>query len=194
MSSILVFSESSPAPLEQAKDHAEIAAILSRIGVRFEVWTASRELSPGASRDEILEAYAEDVARIRREGGFVEVDVARIAKPAAPDASWPEKAKAAREKFRDEHTHAEDEVRFFVEGAGIFYLRGSDEKIYAVVCERGDFIALPAGIRHWFDMGEEPSFCAIRFFRTPEGWVASFTGDPIARRFPDDAQIRGFFA
>jgi len=43
---------------------------------------------------------------------------------------------------------------------------------------------VPAGTKHWFDMGAEPYFCAIRFFDNPEGWVAQFSGDPIADRFP----------
>jgi 1,2-dihydroxy-3-keto-5-methylthiopentene dioxygenase len=33
-------------------------------------------------------------------------------------------------------------------------------------------------------MGPEPAFCALRFFNNPEGWVATFSGDPIAERFP----------
>ena len=31
-----------------------------------------------------------------------------------------------RQKFLSEHTHDDDEVRFFVEGAGAFYLRNDD--------------------------------------------------------------------
>ncbi|HGN2103582.1 TPA: acireductone dioxygenase, partial [Pseudomonas aeruginosa] len=38
--------------------------------------------------------------------------------------------------------------------------------------------------RHWFDMGEHPHFVAVRLFNNPEGWVAQFTGDDIASRFP----------
>ncbi len=33
-------------------------------------------------------------------------------------------------------------------------------------------------------MGPSPHFTAIRLFTTPAGWVAKFTGDPIANRFP----------
>jgi 1,2-dihydroxy-3-keto-5-methylthiopentene dioxygenase len=33
-------------------------------------------------------------------------------------------------------------------------------------------------------MGENPDFKCIRLFSNPEGWVAHFTGDPIAERFP----------
>ncbi|RZM07821.1 MAG: hypothetical protein EOP67_72695, partial [Sphingomonas sp.] len=40
------------------------------------------------------------------------------------------------------------------------------------------------GTRHWFDMGPAPRFTAIRLFAEPDGWVARFTGDPIARGSP----------
>ena len=74
-------------------------------------------------------------------------------------------------------------MRFFVEGAGMFYLRAAG-KVHMTLCERGDLISVPAGTRHWFDMGPSPRFTAIRLFTTPEGWVANFTGTPIARSFP----------
>jgi 1,2-dihydroxy-3-keto-5-methylthiopentene dioxygenase len=85
--------------------------------------------------------------------------------------------------FLSEHRHAEDEIRYFVEGAGLFTLRERG-RVYAVRCEANDLICVPAGMRHWFDMGPRPHFTAMRFFRTPEGWVGDFTGDPIADRFP----------
>ena len=49
---------------------------------------------------------------------------------------------------------------------------------------KNDLIAVPDGITHWFDMGEEPSFVAIRFFTEPDGWVGHFTGSDIAQTFP----------
>ena len=83
------------------------------------------------------------------------------------------------------------EIRLFVDGAGLFYLR-FDDLVAMVRCERGDLLMVPAGTRHWFDMGARPSFCAIRFFGTPDGWKAAFTGDEIARRFPSfDELARG---
>jgi 1,2-dihydroxy-3-keto-5-methylthiopentene dioxygenase len=33
-------------------------------------------------------------------------------------------------------------------------------------------------------MSEAPYFVAIRLFTNKEGWVANFTGDDIAQRFP----------
>ena len=88
-----------------------------------------------------------------------------------------------RRKFLDEHFHKEDEVRFFVDGSGLFTLH-VDGKVYEVLCKKGDLISVPDGTTHWFDMGPEPRFVAIRFFTDPEGWVGHFTGSDIATRFP----------
>ena len=107
----------------------------------------------------------------------------RLRRAAQSDDEWAATTKGAREKFLAEHTHSEDEVRFFVEGRGAFYLR-LDGNVHVVVCERGDLLGVPAGTRHWFDMGTNPEFTALRFFRDPEGWVGHFTGDDIATRFP----------
>jgi 1,2-dihydroxy-3-keto-5-methylthiopentene dioxygenase len=88
-----------------------------------------------------------------------------------------------RKKFLDEHFHKEDEVRFFVAGSGLFTLH-VDDKVYEILCEAGDLVGVPDGTKHWFDMGPEPSFVAIRFFTEPDGWVGHFTGTDIAQRFP----------
>ncbi len=163
-------------------DRAEIARALARDGIRFERWEV-RALAPDAGPPEILRTYAADIERVSAAGRYPCVDAVRMRRDPS-DATWPEKARAAREKFLSEHIHLEDEVRFFVEGAGLFYLR-LGERVHMVLCTAGDLISVPAGTRHWFDMGREPLFCAIRFFGTNDGWVASSTGDPIATRFPD---------
>ena len=98
-------------------------------------------------------------------------------KPDHPDRA------TLRQKFLSEHTHSEDEVRFFVAGAGQFTLH-VDGKVYDVLCEQGDLIGVPDGTPHWFDMSESPYFVAIRLFTNKEGWVAQFTGEEIALQFP----------
>jgi 1,2-dihydroxy-3-keto-5-methylthiopentene dioxygenase len=168
--------------LLRTDDAARITAELRPLGIRFERWAAAAALDAGAGQDEVLDAYQEEVRRLRAVGGYQLVDVVRM-KPDDADPGWPATARAARDKFLDEHTHDEDEVRFFVEGRGCFYLHLGD-RVYAVACEAGDLLSVPAGTRHWFDMGARPLFTAIRFFRAQDGWVADFTGDLIGRRFP----------
>jgi 1,2-dihydroxy-3-keto-5-methylthiopentene dioxygenase len=92
-------------------------------------------------------------------------------------------AGALRAKFLSEHTHTEDEVRFFVHGAGNFILH-LNGRVYDAHCTQGDLISVPSGIRHWFDAGPEPFFTALRVFTDTSGWVAHFTGDTISERFP----------
>lgn len=163
-------------PRAATRDEREIKKALLPFDVRFERWEASVKLPPGAGQDAVLEAYAKDIDRLKKIGGYQSVDVVRM-HPEHPDRD------AMRNKFLSEHTHADDEVRFFVEGAGAFYLR-NNEHVLKLVCEAGDLLSVPAHTRHWFDMGPRPFFAAIRLFTTPEGWVASFTGDKIADTIP----------
>jgi 1,2-dihydroxy-3-keto-5-methylthiopentene dioxygenase len=177
MSHLTVYSDSDPTtPLLDTTDGAAIAAALAEIGVEFERWPARARLAADASDADVLAAYADEVERLKRSGGYQAVDVARV-RPGHPDRV------AIRQKFLSEHRHDEDEVRFFAEGAALFYLREAG-KVHLALCETGDMISVPAGIRHWFDMGAAPRFTAIRFFTSPEGWVARYTGDPIADAFP----------
>lgn len=177
MSRLRVYDEHEPArPIRTLSNHGEIADALREVGVRFERWEARHPIAPGASQDEVLAAYHDDIARLQRERGYRAVDVISLA------ANNPQKD-ALRQKFLSEHTHSEDEVRFFVAGEGQFSLH-IDGHVYDVLCERGDLIGVPDGTRHWFDMGPNPNFVAIRLFTNPAGWVANFTGADIADGFP----------
>ena len=177
MSRLTIYHESRASePLSMHSDHAAIARELGTVGVRFEQWDASREIEPGASQDDVIAAYKDDIHRLMREEGYQAVDVISL-RPDNPDRA------AFRRKFLNEHTHSEDEVRFFVAGAGQFTLHIGD-KVYEVLCEKGDLIGVPDGTRHWFDMSESPYFVAIRLFTNKEGWVANFTGTDIAETFP----------
>ena len=156
-------------------DKLAMAEELAKVGVRYEQWQANAKLSDNPGQDEVIEAYREDIERLKREDGYQTVDVVSM----TPD--HPQKT-VARGKFLDEHRHSEDEVRFFVEGQGLFTLH-IGERVYEVLCTKGDLISVPANTPHWFDMGPNPRFVAIRLFNNEEGWVAKFTGEDIALRF-----------
>jgi len=157
-------------------DPAQITEELAERGIGFERWPAQEALPAGADADAVLAVYADAIARVQQRGDYPTVDAIRMT-PNHPDRA------ALRNKFLSEHTHSEDEVRFFVEGRGLFCLHIGAE-VLQILCEKDDWISVPAGTKHWFDMGSEPQFCAIRFFNNPQGWVAEFTGDGIAERFP----------
>jgi 1,2-dihydroxy-3-keto-5-methylthiopentene dioxygenase len=176
MSRLRIFAEFEPsAATFTSSDRSAIAAQLDAVGVRFEQWQAETPIRDGASSDEVIAAYRGAIDRLLGERGYQAFDVISL-HPEHPDRD------ALRQKFLNEHTHAEDEVRFFVAGSGLFTLH-IGERVFEVLCERGDLIGVPHGTRHWFDMGPTPRFTAIRIFTNPAGWVANFTGDGIAERF-----------
>lgn len=177
MSSLSVYHVSTPDLPNKVLTHLDdIVSTLAEHGVGFDRWQATAPITPGASQEEVIAAYQVQIDKLMTERGYITVDVISL------DRDHPKKAEL-RAKFLDEHQHGEDEVRFFVAGRGLFSLH-IDDYVYAVLCEKNDLITVPAGARHWFDMGEHPHFVAIRLFNNPEGWVAKFTGEEIASYFP----------
>ena len=188
MTLLVTWSESDPSvELFRSEDPARIAAQLDTVGVAFEQWDTDKDLAPDADQDAVLAAYRAEVDRITAREDFRTVDVMRLHDFGQPD--FREKAAAARAKFLDEHAHDDDEVRYFVDGAGTFYLH-VDGNVHGLLCEKGDLVSVPRGTVHWFDTGAAaPSFCAIRFFHEGEGWVGEFTGSPISQSVPTHDQL-----
>lgn len=176
MTVLALFRDGVAEPERVIMDFPEIAELLADVGVRLERWEADQPVEPSTPDDVVMDAYRDSVQRLKEQHGFQSVDIVSL----RPD--HPKKTEL-RHKFLDEHTHADFEVRFFVDGKGLFFLHPGD-RVYAVLCDKGDLISVPADTPHWFDMGENPSFRCIRLFTTSEGWVAEFTRSSIAQRFP----------
>jgi len=177
MTVMQIYSEAGQPEGKVMRDHAEIAESLGELGVEFELWEANQPLPADADAEAVMTAYQSSIEALDKRYGFQSKDVVAL----RPDN--PQKADF-RQKFLAEHTHADFEVRFFVDGSGLFYLHMGG-KVYLVLCEKGDLISVPANTTHWFDMGANPDFKAIRLFTTEDGWVGDFTGSDIATRFPD---------
>ena len=177
MTRLIVSSAADPKAVSlDTDDFGVIAGELAALGARIERWRAAHPLPPNASQAEILAAYAPEIDRLKSERGYQAADVVSV-KPNAPN--WP----ALRQKFVVEHTHSDDEVRYFVEGSGAFYIHAGD-RVLQVIGEAGDLLSVPKGTPHWFDGGEAADFTCIRVFTDPAGWAAQYTGDEIWRTFP----------
>jgi 1,2-dihydroxy-3-keto-5-methylthiopentene dioxygenase len=156
----------------RTEDPAVITAELGRLGVRFERWELVEGLPLDVTSEQVLAAYEEPIGK----------DAVRMTP--SDDPGWAAEAAQARQKFLAEHTHDDDEDRFFARGSGVFYLHVGG-KVYAVLCEAGDLLSVPANTTHWFDMGTRPDYVSIRFFHDDGGWVGNFTGATLAGDFPD---------
>ncbi|MCX7372623.1 MAG: acireductone dioxygenase [Alphaproteobacteria bacterium] len=174
--SLLTVRDAKTGALELRSDNPDqIAAALSAVGVRFERWPLA-PLSADAPADAVLAAYKPRLDAFMGETGAGTADVIKL------DPSHPQKD-AMRAKFLSEHTHTEDEVRYFHAGAGNFVLH-LNGRVYDAYCTAGDLISVPAHVTHWFDAGTEPQFTVLRVFTDTTGWTPHYTGSDMAERFP----------
>jgi 1,2-dihydroxy-3-keto-5-methylthiopentene dioxygenase len=177
MSRLTVYEDSNPdVPVLRTEDAAAIADNLAPIGVRFERWESPVTLRPEDDAETILAAYRPYLDGLMGTSGAGSADVLKLT-PDNPNKD------ALRAKFLNEHTHTEDEVRFFVHGSGNFIMHVNG-RIYDAHCTAGDLISVPAHTRHWFDAGDAPFFTALRVFTDTSGWVPHYTGDDVSARFP----------
>lgn len=147
----------------------EVAALSERLGLVLEHHPVPTDLAPLLSRP-LLDA--DDTAQVLDRFG-----------PRAPYPSrdllvlHPERADnaALAGKFARWHTHSGDEVRYILDGDGIFRIVTGEQAVQLRV-SAGDFIAVPARVEHSFELGEAQRIKAIRYFSDPAGWVAEFTG------------------
>ena len=147
-------------------------------GIIYEQWSADRDLPSGATNEHVLAAYASLLKSFMDKGGYQTADVIRV-------HEYTTNLEGIREKFIREHTHSEDEVRVFVEGQGYFWFHkeGHEDEVFALLCEQGDLVSVPANTKHWFDLGNPPKVCAIRIFTNQAGWVPRYTNSEIDLRY-----------
>ena len=146
------------------------------IGIIYERWgierlpsnLSSRNLTD-AEKQAVLAAFAPDIDRLKRERGYRAADLVTL----YPDTPNLDELLA---KFNKQHTHADDEVRFIVQGAGVFELHPEGHEPVAAEVVAGDFITVPARYRHLFYLTAARQITAIRIFTDPAGWVAQYVG------------------
>jgi 1,2-dihydroxy-3-keto-5-methylthiopentene dioxygenase len=145
----------------------EILAFLKPFGIWFEHWEVEGRLKPSATDADILAEYAPEIERVKAAGGFVTADVINV-HPDTPNLD------AMLAKFNKEHTHSEDEVRFTVEGKGVFHLHPQNGPVFSVTVESGDMINVPRGTKHWFNLCDDRHIRCIRFFEDVTGWTPHY--------------------
>ncbi len=78
-------------------------------------------------------------------------------------------------KFNKEHWHDEDEVRFVIEGKGVFHIHPEKGEVLEIEVHPGDLLKVPRGTHHWFNLCETKRIRCIRLFQDTSGWTPHYT-------------------
>lgn len=157
-------------------EKAAITEYLAGIDIEYEIWEPSHPIGPDAPAEEILEAYSAEIDKLKRLGGYVTADVINV-NPQTPGLD------AMLARFNREHWHDEDEVRFIIQGRGLFHIHPKHSPVVAIEVEAGDLIRVPRGTWHWFDLCSDRQIRAIRLFQDPSGWTPLYTDSGFDARF-----------
>lgn len=160
----------------EIKDVEEMREFLKPFGIWYEKWDVDSRVSPDATNEEILEAYEPEINRLKEAGGFVTADVINVTND-TPGLD------AMLDKFKSEHTHSEDEVRFVVKGSGVFHIHPENGPVFAVTVEGGDLINVPNGTRHWFNLCSDRTIRCIRLFEDQSGWTPHYVDESVHEKY-----------
>jgi 1,2-dihydroxy-3-keto-5-methylthiopentene dioxygenase len=154
----------------------EVRAYLAGIGIDSERWELSHPIAPTAPTEEILAAYSREIEKLKQLGGYVTADVIDVC-PQTPGLE------AMLNRFNSEHWHDEDEVRFIIEGRGLFHIHPRKGPVIAIEVQAGDLIRVPRGTWHWFDLCADRRIRAIRLFQNPAGWTPHYTQSGVDKSY-----------
>jgi len=121
-----------------------------------------------------LAASEGEIARIKRDRGYVEQDEVSLSKetPNLEDICA---------KFDKEHYHTLDEVRFVVDGEGNFDVRDSNDQWVRIEVDAGDLIIIPANKYHRFYLTAAKKIRCVRLFLNNEGWAPLYRQAEVAK-------------
>jgi len=157
-------------------ERADVTAFLAQYGIDYERWTPAHGVGADAPAAAILAAYAREIDALKARGGYVTADVIDVTAE-TPNLDM------MLAKFSREHWHDEDEVRFIIEGRGLFHVHPPAGPVFAIEVAAGDLIRVPRGTHHWFDLCGERRIRAIRLFQDASGWTPHYTDSGVDKDF-----------
>jgi 1,2-dihydroxy-3-keto-5-methylthiopentene dioxygenase len=155
----------------------DIQQHLAPVGIEYDRWELLPEIDKDSSTEVILEAYAEQIERLKEQGSYTKADVVNV------NSSTPG-LDAMLAKFSTEHWHEEEEVRFIIYGRGVYHVHlPGGRSVAKLEVEAGDMIRVPRGTLHWFNLCAEREIKAIRFFQDPAGWTPYYTYSGLEKHY-----------
>jgi 1,2-dihydroxy-3-keto-5-methylthiopentene dioxygenase len=165
----------------------DIARELAFLNVQLNYWTVAKEaqiqqllaqeILTEAEKEQILQSLDHYFEQLQQTGGYQSRDLI-VLHPNTPNLD------TLLSKFNRCHTHADDEVRYIIDGEGIFGFVRPDGSQVELTIEPEEYINVPANTEHWFCLTARRRIKAVRYFTTTEGWIPEYTHTEINFRSP----------
>jgi 1,2-dihydroxy-3-keto-5-methylthiopentene dioxygenase len=110
------------------------------------------------------ENYQADLDRIKKDWKYSAQDIVELS-PTMPNLE------TICAKFDKEHLHTDDEVRFILQGEGIFDVRSKSDRWMHIFVEAGDFILVPQDRNHLFYLTDKKQIRCVRLFKDNPSWT-----------------------
>jgi len=156
-------------------EDAEIIEFLGQHEIKFERWPIPAQIhdlakQPTLNNEEkaqVLEAFRPKLDELAETQGYVDSDMVCLS-PETPGLH------DALGKFDLEHYHTDEEVRFIVDGRGVFGFVGDDGRRFTIEVNAGEYIIIPENSWHWFYLLEDQTIKALRIFKDTSGWTPHY--------------------
>lgn len=163
-------------------EHNEIARELSSLNVQINHWPVktdpqlhsllARESLSEVEKEQVLQALDHYFQELQRQSGYQSRDLIVL---------YPGLANlfTMLAQFNRPHTHADNEVRYILDGEAVFGFVRPDNSQVKLIVQPEEYINIPAGTEHWFHLTPIQRVKAVRYFTTTEGWIPEYTNAQI---------------
>ena len=171
--------------LENGKIFTQLEDIireLAPLNVQLNYWQVSdnpaikqliaKENLTEEEKEELLQSLEHYFAHLKQAAGYQDRDLL-ILHPNTPGLD------TLLSKFNRCHTHADDEVRYIIDGAGVFGFVRPDGSQVELTIQPEEYINVPAGTEHWFYLTLKHRIKVVRYFINTEGWLPEYTNTEI---------------
>ncbi|TGN20150.1 cupin domain-containing protein [Leptospira idonii] len=162
---------------EVIKENDKVKQFLTGKGIVYESFSAPDALDPilnqkslnDAEKEELLSGLEYRFQELKDKFGYKARDLV-VLHDEVPGI------KDVLAKFDKLHIHTDEEVRYIIDGSGVFGFIIGGEK-FEVHVAKGDFISIPENTNHWFTLDEAFRIKAVRYFKDNSGWTPVYVDE-----------------
>ena len=171
--------------LENGTTHTQLSDIvreLAPLNVKIDRWLVgenpqlkallSQEILSDAEKEHVLKSLDIYFQQLQQTADYQSRDLI-VLHPSVPNLD------AMLSRFDRCHIHTNPEVRYIIDGEGIFGFVRPDASQVELTVQPEDYINVPSDTEHWFALTASRQIKAVRYFTTTEGWVPEYTNTEI---------------